>query len=497
MTRSEPGGGLPDPVRYWARRAPGRVALRTRETEWTYAQLDEVVSEAARGLFRGGIDPGAAVSLEARDPLAVAALLHAIHRVGAVAVPLGPRQTEAEAERMRIGAGVVERIRGMGVALPAETGAEAGGPGAEAPESDPGDLARRPGDPAIVCFTSGTSGAPRGVLLTHGNLYASARASATNLGVQEDDLWLSCLPLHHVGGLSTVTRSAVYGTAVLLHDGFDPDAVHEAVDRGGATLLSVVPPMLERLLRARGGRPYPPTLRAALVGGGPCPPALLEEAAALSLRALPTYGLTEATSQVTTLPLQEWPEGLATSGRPLAGIELEIRDADGRPARPGVEGEIHVRGPVVMSGYVDDRRAGRDSLVEGWLGTGDIGAWDPEGRLIVLDRRTDRIVAGGENVSPAEVEAVLAAHPAVVEACVVGLPSGAWGHEVAAAVVLRPGAALTLDELRSYAAGRLSGIKLPRRLRAVASLPRSASGKLLRRVVRDGFREQMPEEDRA
>jgi O-succinylbenzoic acid--CoA ligase len=300
-----------------------------------------------------------------------------------------------------------------------------------------------------------------------------------------------------VGGLSILTRSATYGTAVLLHDAFDPDAVNEAVDREVVTLLSLVPPMLERVLRARGGRPAPPTLRAALIGGGPCPEALLQEAASLSLRALPTYGLTETTSQVTTLPPGEWPDGLATAGRPLPGIEVEVRDAQGRALPPGEEGEIHVRGPTVMAGYLEDRRAGRDSLEAGWLRTGDIGAWDAEGRLVVLDRREDRIVTGGENVSPAEVERVLALHPAVADVCVVGVSSGAWGHEVAAAVALRPGMDVTLEGLRAFAAGQLSGFKLPRRLRVLASLPRSASGKLLRRVVRDGFRDEMAEENRA
>lgn len=490
MTVLEPReGGLPDPVRYWARRAPDRIALRTARESWSYAELDEVVSETARTLFRGEVDPGAAVSLEVHDPLATAVLLHAAHRLLAVAVPIRPRLTGAEADRMRTEAGVAERLRGMTLALPGGAGPGAG--------SGDVDFRRRPGDPALVCFTSGTSGAPRGVLLTHGNLYASARASATNLGVQPGDLWLACLPLHHVGGLSILTRSATYGTAVLLHDAFDPDAVNEAVDREGVTLLSLVPPMLERVLRARGGRPGPPTLRAALIGGGPCPEALLQEAASLSLRALPTYGLTETTSQVATLPPGEWPDGLATAGRPLPGIEVEVRDAQGRALAPGEEGEIHVRGPTVMAGYLEDRRAGRDSLEAGWLRTGDIGAWDAEGRLVVLDRREDRIVAGGENVSPAEVERVLALHPAVADVCVVGVSSGAWGHEVAAAVALRPGTDVTLEGLRAFAAGQLSGFKLPRRLRVLASLPRSASGKLLRRVVRDGFRDEMAEENRA
>ena len=474
---------LPDPVRFWARRAPRRLALRAGDQAWTWTELDEIVSEAARTLFRSGLDPGAAVSLEVRDPLAVATLLHAVHRLGAVAVPIGARLTEEEASRRRAEAGVVERLRGLTLELEEHEGDEA--------EGDDADLQRRPSDPAAICFTSGTTAAPRGVLLSHGNFYASARASAANLGVQEGDAWLACMPLHHVGGLSILTRGAWYGSTVLLHPGFDPAAVSDALDREGVTLLSLVPPMLERLLRERGDRPFPTTVRAALVGGGPCPPALLEEAAARGLRALPTYGLTETASQVATLPLEEWPRGLHTAGRPLPGLEVEIRDENGRALGPGEEGTIAVRGPVVMTGYVDDGSAGRDSLLDGWLLTGDIGAWDEEGRLVVLDRRADRIVAGAETIAPAEVEAVLRAHPAVADACVVGLPSGAWGHEVAAAVVLRPEASLTLEDLRRFAEAKLSRIKLPRRLRVLEALPRTASGKLLRRAVRDGFGDEV------
>jgi O-succinylbenzoic acid--CoA ligase len=476
-------GGLPDPVRYWARRAPRRPALRDANQSWTWAELDDVVSEAARALFRSGLEPGAPVALEVHDPLAVATLLHALHRLGAVVVPVGPRLTEEEAERVRREAGVVERVRGL--TLEVETTGDGGTAARQA------DFQRRPGDPAAICFTSGTTDRPRGVVLTHGNLYASARASAVNLGVREEDIWLACMPLHHVGGLSILARGAWYGSAVLLHSGFDAPAVNDALDRDGVTLLSLVPPMLERLLRARGGRPFPQTVRAALIGGGPCPAALLEEAAGLGLRALPTYGLTEAAAQVATLPPGEWPRGLETAGRPLPGIDVEVRGEDGRALGPGVEGTIAVRGPVVMAGYVDDRREGRDSLAEGWLVTGDTGAWDGEGRLLVLDRRVDRIVAGGETIAPAEVEAVLRAHPAVADACVVGLPTPSWGHEIAVAVVLREGASVTLEELRAFGGAKLSRIKLPRRLRIVEALPRTASGKLLRRAVRDGFGDEV------
>ncbi len=353
---------------------------------------------------------------------------------------------------------------------------------------------RRLDYPASFCFTSGTGGEPRGVVLTHGNFFWSALGSARNLGVRPKDLWLSCLPLHHVGGLSILTRSAYYGTAALLHDRFDADAVNEAIDSQGVTLLSLVPPMLERLLRARRGRLVPTSVRAALVGGGPIPVQLLEEAAEIRLRALPTYGLTEATSQVTTLSLREWPVGLASAGRPLPFVQVELRDPSGQPVQRGEEGEIFVRGPTVMAAYFEDRDAEATAWQGRWLKTGDVGVWDPAGRLVVLDRRLDRITVGGENVSPREVERVLLEHSEIADACVVGIPSGSWGHEVAAAIVLRGVRGLSLEELREYAGASLSPFKIPRRLLVLGEIPRGAAGKPLRRVVRDRFRDEVLEE---
>jgi O-succinylbenzoic acid--CoA ligase len=249
--------------------------------------------------------------------------------------------------------------------------------------------------------------------------------------------------------------------------------------------------MLARLLDDRGDRPFPASLRAALIGGAAAPAAVLERAAALSMRALPTYGLTEAASQVATLPPREWPRGLASAGRPLPYTQVEIRGSDGRAVAPGVEGEIVVRGPTVMAGYLGTPEETQAAMDGRWLRTGDVGAWDDEGRLLVLDRRADRIVTGGENVSPEEVETVIVSHPAVAQACVVGLPSREWGSEVAAAVVLLPGRSLSLEELRAHAGSRLSGFKLPRYLVAVDALPRSAGGKLLRRVVRERLLDEM------
>ncbi|HEU4334369.1 MAG TPA: AMP-binding protein, partial [Candidatus Eisenbacteria bacterium] len=404
-----------------------------------------------------------------------------------VVIPSNATATEREAMKTRAHTDFVLTLEDVAAAA-AEAAAEAA---SEPLLPDAVPPARRLDAPAAVVFTSGTSGAPSAVVLTHGNFLWSALASARNLGVVPGDLWLCCLPLHHVGGLSIVTRSLAYGTAVALHPAFDADAVNRAIDEEGVTLVSLVPTMLARLLRARGDRPFPARLRAALIGGGPIAAPLLEEAAAQGLRALPTYGLTEATSQVTTLSLADWPRGLATAGAPLAFTRVEIRDESGRPLPAGEEGEIAVRGPTVMAGYLGDPDANASRLRGRWLLTGDTGRLDEEGRLVVLDRRLDRIVTGGENVSPAEVERILETHPSVAEACVVGLPSTEWGQEVVAVLALRPGATVALEELRAHAGASLASYKLPRHAMIVNALPRSAGGKLLRRVARDRFLDEV------
>ncbi len=278
-----------------------------------------------------------------------------------------------------------------------------------------------------------------------------------------------------------LTRSAYYGTSVLIHDHFDPDAVNRAIDREGVTLVSLVPPLLERLLEARGGHPFPESLRAALVGGGPAPEPLLRRAADRGLRALPTYGMTETTSQVATLSPPDWPAGLDTVGRPLPFVRVELRDSGGRVLGPGKEGAIFVRGPMVAEAYFDDPERNATAFDRRWLRTGDFGAWDEAGRLRLLDRG-DRMVVGGENVSPLEVEQVLARHPAVAEVCVVALPAGAWGHQVVAVVACRPG---------------LASFKLPRRLHVLDALPRNGAGKLLRAEIRSRLAEEMAGKDRA
>jgi len=480
-----------DPVAFWARVRPDRVAIRMGGETWTYGRLEEAVSEAAISFYDQGLVSGEHVSVEfgAEDGLHFAATLHALHRADLLPVPISQKLTEPERVSLR-------RRAQADVALTA-TPEPSSPSGRRARAIQPPEFVRRLDAPAAILFTSGTEGSPRAVVLTHGNLLWSALASARRLGVRADDLWLSCVPLHHIGGLSVLTRSAAYGTAVLIQDRFDPDAVNRAFDEEGVTLVSLVPPMLERILEARGGRPFPATLRAALIGGGPAPAALLRKAADRGLRALPTYGMTETASQVTTLSPHEWPTGLDTVGRPLPFVGVEVRGPDGRALGPGGEGEIVVRGPMVAPAYFDDSERNEEAFDRRWFRTGDFGVWDDQGRLRVLDRRGDRMVVGGENVSPLEVEEALARHPSVAEVCVVALEAGSWGHEVTAVVVCRPGVTVTLDQLREHAGPRLSTFKLPRRLQIVEALPRNAAGKLLRGEIRSRLAQEMAQENRA
>jgi O-succinylbenzoic acid--CoA ligase len=319
-----------------------------------------------------------------------------------------------------------------------------------------------------VLFTSGSTGRPKQVLLTYGNHLWSALGSAVSLGVYRADRWLDCLPPHHVGGLSILLRSVIYGTTAVLHDHFDPDDVNRAIDEEQITIVSVVANMLRRVLDARGEAPFPSSLRCVLLGGGPAPRGLLDRCAAQRVPVVQTYGLTEAASQVATgtPALTERKPGAA--GRPPSFTEIATDAA----------GEILVRGPTVSPGYGGG--AGPLCDADGWLHTGDLGFLDEEGLLYVTGRRDDMIVSGGENVQPLEVEIVLQSHPAVAEACAFGVADERWGQVLHARVCLTIPGAVTSDDLRLYARGRLAGFKVPRVIEIVDDLPRTASGKVLR-----------------
>lgn len=315
----------------------------------------------------------------------------------------------------------------------------------------------RPVPADLVVFTSGSTGAPKGVRLTRLNLTAAAAASAEHLGHGPDDDWLLAMPLHHVGGISIVVRQAYVGGSITMLSSFEVESFAEAM-RGSVTMVSVVPTMLARLVD-RG--PFS-GLRAVLVGGGPIPPGLLETASAAGLPVLPTYGMTETFGQVATL-------------RPDAPLEYKAHPLPGVEFRTDGRGRIAVKGPQVSPGY-----AGEPDRPDPWFVTSDFGEIDAEGALHVLGRVDTVIVTGGENVSPEEVESVVRGNEGVHDALVLGVPDPEWGERV---VCVYAGPARP-EELSSWVSERLPGFKVPKRFVALPSIPRTALGKPDRLAVR-------------
>ena len=335
-----------------------------------------------------------------------------------------------------------------------------------------------------IIYTSGTTGQPKGAMLTFGNHFYSATASAYRLGLDPVDRWLLCMPLYHVGGLAIVLRCCLYGITVVLQDKFVPEAVSHAVDTQGVSLISVVPTMLHRLLDSHQSSLTRAHLRCVLAGGAAMPSSLLERCRALRLPIATTYGLTEAASQVVTTSPGAALDKPGSVGKPLMFSSVEIVDKDGGLVDTGEIGEVVVIGPTVMKGYYKRAVETAQAMASGGLHTGDMGYLDEDGDLWVVQRRADLIVSGGENVYPAEVEQVLRAHPAVDDVCVVGTPNEEWGQQVAAAVVLCKGAAADEQSLLAFCREQLAGYKQPRVIKFVEALPLTASGKVRRDAVR-------------
>jgi O-succinylbenzoic acid--CoA ligase len=430
-----------------AETCPDRPAVIDGARTLDYAELESEATAVARRLAALGIrrDSTVAISMPAGADYAVA--LHALMKLGARALPLDPRLSAEERVPVDAAAEPVFTI---------ETGSDLGSHEADLPLL--GELSLD--EPCTSVLTSGTAGNPKLVELTYGNHLWSAVGSAFNLGVSPNDRWLCCLPLFHVSGLSILLRSAIYGTTAVVHDGFDLDRVAESLQRDGITLVSVVTTMLTRLLDAGAAIERP---RAILVGGGPVPDEVLAEALGLGATVVQTYGLTEASSQVTTLSPADAERKRGSAGRPLLTTHVRIFD-----------GEILVQGPTVAPAALQD---------DGWLHTGDAGWIDEDGFLWVEGRRDAVIVTGGENVMPEEVEEVLTAHPDVADAAVVGRPDPDWQNAVVALVVSRDGVDPETEELRSWCAERLTPFKVPKRVEFTAELPRAPSGKLLRRQL--------------
>lgn len=456
---------LPGRLRALAATPGGRGGVVADDRALPWAELDRLADAVARQAGAAGAGPDSLVAIETADvPWAIAAIAGVI-RAGAVAAPLPAGLTAAE------------RARALGALRPAvilhADVAAAAGQALLGADGGPPEVEPDPEAAAVVVLSSGTSGRPNAVVLSHRALAASASSWLAFLPPATG--WLLAVGLAHVAGLGVTWRAIDRGVPIRVAPPADPEAILAAL-ASDATIshVSLVPAQLERLLSR--GAAAPSHLRAVLLGGGPVPAALVTRAIAAGWPVVPTYGLTEAGSGVTGLAASEALSAPGSAGRPLPGVTVAIADADAE----GI-GEIVVTTPARSSGYLGEPSV--DAATP--LRTGDLGRLDDAGRLVVVDRRADRIVRGGENVDPAEVEAVLEAHPALAEAVVVGRPDPQWGHVPVAAVVTRPGAEVpSLEALAAHVRASLAGYKVPVAVHRLDALPRTAGGKLRREAVR-------------
>ncbi len=441
------------PVRRAALVRPDDVALRGDDLTWTWRDYDAAANAARAALARAGVGPGDRVAVLAANSPAFVALVFGALRLGAVLSPLNLRRGETHWRE------ALDRLDPTLVCVDAAHRAAADGRATLVLERFPdAPLAAAELDSdreAVVVFTSGSGDAPKGVVLTVGNLLDGAAAANAVLPLAADDVWLVDLPLYHVGGLAILFRAALAGCAVRVRDGFDPAATLEELAAGRVTVLSCVSAMLRELLAADPEARALARARAILLGGGALDPRLLEEARARGLRVLPTYGMTEAGSQI------------HTDGRLLPGMELRV-----------FGDEIAIRGPAVFARYLDGAAPARDD--EGWFRTGDLGRLHDDGRLEVFGRRDETFVSGGENIHPAEIERATLGFAGLDDCAVVAAPSERWGRRP---VLFATPATLDPVRLHAWLVDRLPKLFVPDDIIAVADLPRLTLGKIDRRAL--------------
>jgi fatty-acyl-CoA synthase len=474
----------------------------------TYGEMAARVAALSAGLHERGVGPGDVVALLSYNCPEFLEAMFAANRLGAVAMPINWRLAAPEvryilqhsdaralvcdeplaeladeacggledspvrasiAALARSGWTTLDELRAAATAVPPVP-------------AGPDDLHR-------LMYTSGTTGRPKGVMITHANLAWKNLAHLVEFGFTADDLGLACGPLYHVGALDLTTTSLLAaGATTIIHRVFDAEAVVDELERSRVTAVWLAPAMVNAIMALPDVEQRDlSSVRVIINGGEKMPIPLIERIQ----RTFPSawfadaYGLTETVSGDTFLDRDSIVSKLGSVGRPCLHLELEVWDEQGRPVGAGERGEIVMRGPKVFKGYWRDPDATSKAFEGGWFHTGDVGVRDDDGYLYIVDRLKDMIVSGGENIAGSEVERVLYEHPAVLEAAVVGRPDERWGEVPVAFVVLRPGRAAGAEELTSHCRNELARFKVPKNVIFLEALPRNPSGKVLKRDLRE------------
>jgi long-chain acyl-CoA synthetase len=481
-------------------RYPDRIALRCDDLQLSYAEFDAAAARVATLLERAGVEPGDRVGVMLPNVPAFAVVFYGIVYRGAVAVPMNPLLKAREVAYYLSNSGAKALVATPAFAEEASAGAAEVGARcwlvddvglAELIADLPAQVApveRGDDDVAVILHTSGTTGKPKGAMLTHGNLGRNAEVSVRTL-VQTgpEDVVMGCLPLFHVFGLTCGLNGSVLAGAMLtLIPRFDPRKALEVIERDAVTVFEGVPTMYSALLsvadQARPGATR--SLRTCVSGGAALPVQVLADfEKAFGCTVLEGYGLSES-SPAASFNHPGRPRKAGSIGTPIEGVEMRVVDLDGVEVPQGQTGQIQIRGHNVMKGYWNLPEATAETITaEGWLNTGDVGRVDADGYFYIVDRTKDMIIRGGYNVYPREIEEVFYEHPAVAEAAVVGIPHDSLGEEVGAAVALKKGAVISAEELRDYVKARVAAYKYPRLVWLVDALPKGPTGKLQKRDI--------------
>ena len=486
-----------------ARRAPERAALAEGKTVWTYAQLADRVEATASNLADIGVRRGDRVVLVSENSISLACLLFACSRLGAWGIVANPRLSPRELDQIREHSGC--RITLFTADVSAEAAAHAARCGAVSlvlsaltgvmgtayrPEVEPEPAAADPRrEVAVLIYTSGTTGVPKGVMLSHHNLLVSCRVTAELRRLTPEDEVYVVLPVSHIVGISLLISTLMFGATVRFAAKYDPAALVDAI-RGGITMFSGVPATFQRLLdyAAASGEPIPRgRLRLISVAGAPLDPALkVRVEKAMGLPLLNGYGITECSPGISGVRMDN-PRDDNSVGQILPDVEARVVRPDGRIVAPGEVGELHVRGENVMLGYYRAPDLTAKAIdPDGWFNTGDLVRFDGD-VMFVVGRTKEMIIRSGFNVYPAEVEAVLAQHPAVALSAVVGRPVEG-NEEIVAFVQLRHGAKATSSDLAAHCAAELTAYKRPTEIRIVEALPSTSTGKILKHKLAETAR---------